>query len=135
MAVDKFTEISAERFRSIEPQYTGHTGILFPYRNYGSEYRSTKLGLWLSRELVKTQIEAAHYLPDRECTRALETSDAFFANSFIWLGLLVEADSDSVANLTVPQFMLDDYSYLVLDEKTPLRVELEERFCVRINSD
>ncbi len=135
MVIDTFTKISAERFRNIEAQECGNAVIAFPYRNYNPEYPESTLGLWLSTQLVKRRVEAAHYIPDYECTRALEVSGAYSANGLVWLGLFVEVDGDSVANLTLPQFVLDDYERLAIDKKTPLKAELEERFCMQINTD
>lgn len=135
MIIDKFTEISAERFKNIESEYRGHSVILFPYRNYRDGYPTSAVGLWLSRELVKRQIEAAHYIPDSECADALRESRGVFGNTFAWLGLFVETDYDSVATLTVLQFMLEDFDHLAQDKETPLKNELEERFGLHIRTE
>ncbi len=131
---DKFTEISAERFRTIEPGYSGHAVIYFAYSNYDQESTTLSLGLWLSRELVKRQIEAAHYLPDRECAETLRLSRAALVNSYVWLGLPVASDLESVPSVTMPQFMIDDYERVAMDKTIPFQQELEQRFCVQITA-
>ncbi len=132
MLRDKFTEISAERFRSIEPGYSGHAVIYFAYTSYDREQSTFTMGLWLSRQLVKRQIEAAHYIPDRECADTLRRCSTAVSNQYIWLGLPVSSDNESIPTVKMPQFMVNDYERLALDRTMTAQQELEERFCVQI---
>lgn len=134
MALDRFTEISAERFRALETGFRGNSVMLFAYDNRSVEPPVYCVGLWLSRLLIKSQIEVAHYIPDSECRDALAQSRGAIGG-FIWLGLPVEKGSESAPQVIVPQFMLDDYERLALDTQVPLQSELESRFAVQISTD
>ena len=138
MSIDQFSEISADRFRSFQPEQTGHKVMLFPYMNYGRDEAPRLVGLWLSDELVKKQIETAHYIPDLACSRALKKSGAYHNSGSSWLGLMVEVnDVEEIpkAKITIPEFLIEQYSFLVVDKDKFLSQELEERFCVRIVHD
>ncbi len=137
MRVDGFSELSGERFKSFDESQQGHNVLFFRYFNYDNDLPSPLAGLWLSDELGKRQLEAAHYIPDMACQRALRESGATSQPAgLIWLGLYVKyrhVNSEPVADITMPRFMVEDYSSLAIDLQTkPLVRELEDRFNVAI---
>lgn len=132
MAIDAFTEVSAERFQSLDAGYRERSVLLFPYRNYNPEFPPVSIGLWLSHAYRKKQIEAAHYIPDYDCRDALQKARAFCGNGAVWLGLLADVDSNRTVKITVPQFMLSDYGALAIDQEIPLKTELQERYNLQV---
>ena len=95
-------------------------------------------GLWVSREYNRRQIETVHFLPDRECERAVQSAGGHHKPSVaIWQGLLVsqvEVSGVKTYQFSIPQGILDNYAGLVLDQQTPLKDELEARFGVLIDT-
>jgi len=133
MTKDRFSEISGEKFKKFDKSQEGNRVLLFRYW-----YRSKPLtGLWLSDELSKKRIEAAHYVPDLACEHALQESGALSQPAgLVWLGLFVKYRSNEcepAANLVMPEFMVTDFTHLAISpEKQNLVTELEERFHVAI---
>lgn len=137
MSVDRFSELSAERFGGFDETQQGRNVLLFLYHNYDNELPSPVTGLWLSRQLSKKRLETAHYIPDSACEQTLRSSGATSRPSGpVWLGLLVECsyvDDAPKANITVPAFLIENFSHLTIDPQSKTLVpELEDRFNVTI---
>lgn len=136
MGVDTFSELSARRFEQIAEAQTGHRALLFPYINSDKDLPSPLVGLWLSNEVVKKQIEEAHYMPDDECRRVLMRSGAYLPGAVtVWLGLEVAMnDTQEVprAKLYLPEDFIDNYQRFAFNKGGSFVEELQERFSVTI---
>lgn len=142
METDPFTDLSRDRFYSIQEGRDGRRGVLFRYwYRDSSEHRHSDrffyLGLWISRiNEWDFQYRPHDSYVDFQLHDALSAINACCTPSegTFTVGLMVERPEPEgeLPKVHIPSQTLSDYEPLKQSETVSLKDELEQRFGVNI---